>query len=183
VLDASEDPSLQPLVRRGLIAKRPKQLIRMQGEVGMVMSRAALRLIAPRLLNETDDDEGCPFLGSEDATIGYCAQKLGVAMVHNPLDVPNIEMARISAAVQPERDKDQLCRSVEEGCFVSLVCPPNKVLKAVTTAAWGRVKVDCDGSRLLPNNWTAGVVNIDVDDCLEPPRGECRLAATWTLPT
>mmetsp|Transcript_8105 Transcript_8105/g.29911 ORF Transcript_8105/g.29911 Transcript_8105/m.29911 type:complete len:610 (+) Transcript_8105:85-1914(+) len=69
----------------------PQALVYLQGGSGVLMSRAALERIGPRLLSS---DARCPNLVAEDATLGHCARNHGVALVHNALHFPNWAKSR-----------------------------------------------------------------------------------------
>ena len=47
------------------------------GGAGMILSREAVHLLVPALLTAK-----CPFQGFNDVTIGYCAQKFRIPLVH-----------------------------------------------------------------------------------------------------
>ena len=53
------------------------------GGAGIVLSRRAADLLAEALYSPL-----CPFLGLNDVTIGHCATKLGIPMIHSPVFDP-----------------------------------------------------------------------------------------------
>ena len=56
------------------------------GGAGMLMTRAAVRAFAEKLYSPQ-----CPFDGENDLTLGTCAWRLGVALVHSPLFDPEAD--------------------------------------------------------------------------------------------